>query len=204
MEFWNDIATDKSWSTLLRMKKKFNFILIGGLAVYLLTKTLKSKDIDIVVDFEALGKLKNEYIISKNENLKKYEIKIEDVSVDVYVPYYSKFIIPVEDVLKQTIMFEGFYIPKVEILLILKQQAELARKDSIKGQKDRIDILNLLANASIDIDDYREMLTNYKIRDYERRLKTIVKTAVKEFEFLGIRDFRKIKLIKNKILEKLR
>jgi len=204
MEFWNDIATDRSWEVLLQLKKKFKFVLIGGWAIYLLTKTLKSKDIDIIVDFEVLDMLKDGYVINKNDDLKKYEIKIDDISVDIYVPYYSKFAIPSEDILKRTAIVGGFALPETEALLILKQQAELARKDSIKGQKDRADILNLLVNATIDVDNYRKMLVKYKIQDFEKRLKTIIKTAGKEFEFIGIKDFRKIKLIKKRILDRLR
>jgi len=203
MEFWNDIATDNSWKVLLQLRKRFKFTLIGGWAVYLLTKALKSKDIDMIVDFETLGWLKEEYVMNKNENLKKYEIKIEGVSVDVYVPYYSKLVIPVENILKRTIIVEGFFIPETEVLLILKQGAELNRKDSVKGQKDRIDILNLLIGSTINIRNYRKILSDYKIQDYEKRLRTIIKTARKEFEFLGLRDLRKIKLVKEEILEKL-
>jgi hypothetical protein len=136
MEFWNEIAIDKSFRILQELRKKIDFVLIGGWAVYFLTKAIKSKDIDIIVDLENLSKLKLEMEIKKTNFLKKYECEIEGVSIDIYVLHYSKFIVPVEEILKNTITLENFRIPKPEILLLLKQQAELERKNSVKGQKD--------------------------------------------------------------------
>ena len=48
-EFWNSLLTEKSWEILQELRKNYDFILIGGWAVYLLTKQKKSKDIDIVI-----------------------------------------------------------------------------------------------------------------------------------------------------------
>lgn len=50
MEFWNDIAIDKSFKILQELRKEFDFVLIGGWGVYFLTKAVKSKDIDMMVD----------------------------------------------------------------------------------------------------------------------------------------------------------
>ena len=143
MEFWNDLVTDRSWKTLIELTKEFEFIVIGGWAAYLHTKTLKSKDIDVVVDFDTLEKLGMKYRLKKNTNLKKYEIIIDEVSVDIYVPFFSKFVIPLNDLEKMCTHVQGMKVVVPESLLILKQQAELERKDSVKGQKDRIDIINI-------------------------------------------------------------
>ena len=50
MEYWNELITQKSWDVLQKLKK-INFVLIGGWASYLWTSSHKSKDIDIIVDF---------------------------------------------------------------------------------------------------------------------------------------------------------
>ena len=42
MDFWNDIATDNSWKVLIRLRKELDFVLIGGWACYLLTRSIKS------------------------------------------------------------------------------------------------------------------------------------------------------------------
>ncbi|MBI2578111.1 MAG: hypothetical protein HYW26_00200 [Candidatus Aenigmarchaeota archaeon] len=203
-EFWDDLIVDRSWDVLISLAKEIDFILIGGWAVYLHTKAIKSKDIDIIVDFEGLEKLKLAHGIKKTDFLKKYETKINEISVDIYVPFYSKFIIPAEAVKKNTIRIEGFKVPKPEILLILKQQAELARKDSIKGQKDRVDILNLLLNSGISLKNYIATAEKYGMENYPRRLKEIVRGARSEFSYLGIEDARKIKMLKEKILREIR
>ena len=49
MDFWNDEITKRSWERLMELKNKFNFVLIGGWAVFMYTGNNRSKDIDIVV-----------------------------------------------------------------------------------------------------------------------------------------------------------
>ena len=107
MEFWNDEITDKSWNKLVELKKEINFVLIGGWAVYLYTKLHKSKDIDIVIDYSSLRQLQVNYILNKNERLKKYEIKMNDgFDIDIYVPNYSRLAIPIKDIISTSTMRE--------------------------------------------------------------------------------------------------
>ncbi|MBU3935685.1 hypothetical protein KJ909_03355, partial [Patescibacteria group bacterium] len=73
--FYHDIITQKSWEELTKLGKTCKFVLIGGWAVYLYTKTLKSKDIDILTEYEELGNLRKIYDVAKNERLKKYEAR---------------------------------------------------------------------------------------------------------------------------------
>ncbi|PIY70044.1 hypothetical protein COY89_03190, partial [Candidatus Roizmanbacteria bacterium CG_4_10_14_0_8_um_filter_36_36] len=72
--FYQSIVTEKSWKMLQMLKKNIDFILIGGWAVYLYAKTLKSKDIDIIVDYQELDKIKKNFQLIKNDRLRKYEI----------------------------------------------------------------------------------------------------------------------------------
>ena len=200
MEFWNDMATDKSWQALLKISKQFKFILIGGWACYLHTKTIKSKDIDLIADFDCLEEIKKNFALRKNDRLKKYETIVDDVSVDIYVPFYSKFAIDLKEMEKNSEKIEGFTVPKPEILLILKQQAEFAREKSTKGQKDRVDILNILMKSRPDMKKYKKLLEKYNLQEYSKRLKKIIITAKKEFEYLGIANPREIKLQKKKLI----
>lgn len=59
-DYYNDLITEKSWQTLQNLIKQIDFVLIGGWAVYLYTKSLKSKDIDIIVSYDSLSKLKSQ------------------------------------------------------------------------------------------------------------------------------------------------
>ena len=61
MEYYHDLVTQKSWGELRRLNKTTDLVLIGGWAAYLYTETLKSKDIDIIVDFEELAVLDKHY-----------------------------------------------------------------------------------------------------------------------------------------------
>ncbi|MBO3798103.1 MAG: hypothetical protein QXI42_04540 [Thermoproteota archaeon] len=200
MEFWNEIAIDRSFRILQELRKEINFVLIGGWAVYFLTEALKSKDIDIIVDFKDLTKLKTSIGIQKNEYLKKYEAEVEGVSIDIYVPYYSEFTIPPEEILKNTVRIENFRIPKPEILLILKQQAELQRRNSVKGQKDRVDIICLAKSGKVNWKHYKQLVKKFRVEEYERRLLEIIRSARIEFEYLGIKNLREVRKIKDEIL----
>ena len=61
MNFYHNLITQKSWQLLQDLRRRYQFILIGGWAVFLYTKALKSKDIDLVMGYEELKKLKEEF-----------------------------------------------------------------------------------------------------------------------------------------------
>lgn len=203
MEFWNSILTEKSWDILLELSKEpFDFILIGGWAAYLWTNLHKSKDIDIVLeDLKALDYLKKRYSLKKNENLKKYEIQFEEVDVEIYAPFYSKLAIPAEEIRKYATKIRSIKVVKPEALLILKQGAELERKESVKGGKDQIDIMTLLIYSEINFEEYKVLLKKYKLGHFLPRLKTIVKTF-KDIQYLNLNP-RQFKLKKEEILTKI-
>jgi hypothetical protein len=151
MDFYRDIITAKSWDLLQELRKKFPFILIGGWAVWLYTKRLKSKDIDIIISPEVLSQLKEKYPhLSKNDRLKKYEIIEEAIHIDIYVPFYSRLGVDQQTITFHTHSKDGFIVPKPEILLMLKLVAYQSRKGSSKGQKDLLDIISILMLPEFD------------------------------------------------------
>jgi hypothetical protein len=196
MEFWNSILTEKSWNILIALKKEpFHFVVIGGWAAYLWTKQHKSKDIDIVLlDLKDLEYLKQRYTLQKNTSLKKYEIKFEEIDLDIYVPYYSQLTLPLHEISSSRTKIEGIDVVAAEVLLILKQGAELDRKDSVKGQKDRVDIMTLLYYAPFNFQKYRLLLEKHRLLHFRERLKEIVRSFV-DLKYLGInaKDFAKRK-----------
>lgn len=171
------------------------------MACYFHTGTIKSQDVDIIVDFETLNQIKKDFQVKKNSILKKYETLYNDTSIVIYVPYYSNFALSFDSITKNTVKRQGITIPKPEIILILKQQAELERKGSTKGQKDRVDILNILIKSDINMKRYLLLVKEYNLKEYMKRLETIIKTSKTEFEYLGITNPRKIRLIKKKLME---
>ena len=200
MEFWNSTLTEKSWEIMLKLKeKKFDFVVIGGWAAYLWTNLHKSKDVDIVIkDFEDLSFLKKDYELIKNDSLKKYEIKIEEIDIDIYVPFFSKLAIDADEIKKHTTKIQGFEVVKPEVLLILKQGAEKDREKSVKGGKDRIDIVALLCYSEIDFKEYFSLLKEYKLENFYERLKNII-SNFKEIKYLNMNP-REFKLKKQEII----
>lgn len=204
MEFWPELLTKASWERLVLLKKEFNFILIGGWAAYLHTGLHKSKDIDIVVDYDVLKKLEQKYDLIKNSRLKKYEIKSGKFDIDIYVPYFSNLAIPLEDLDKQTIIIKGIQTLKAEPLLILKQGAEIDRRNSIKGEKDAIDIITIILRSDINWKIYAKLLKKYKKENFKDELIFVINNfSDKNIHYLGI-DFNKFKKWKKKIIQLLK
>jgi len=173
-DFYQHFLTDKSFFLLKELKKRFKFILIGGWAVYFYTHSLKSKDIDIIIDFSQLDNLKKEFSIEKNERLKKYQIKIEEIDVDIYLPFYSDLGIPVEELIKKTVFINGFELLEKEILLITKLKAYQERIGSVKGQKDLIDIISLIILEEFDFKYFLKLTKKYHLEKYQKLLEKII------------------------------
>ena len=188
-EFWNELITKASWEKLLEINQRYEFILIGGWATYLWTKKHKSKDIDIVVDYSELQKFNAEFRLEKNERLKKYEIKLDDFDIDIYLPKFSKLSLPVEVLSKYKVKIEGINTISSEALVVLKQGAEIARRGSIKGRKDQIDLLTILTSSDFDIKKYSEFITKYRLERYKEELINVVKNFSKnDLAYVGFNE----------------
>ncbi len=204
-DFWSNAITQKSWDVLLSLKKlPFDFILIGGWAAYLWTHAHKSKDIDIIIsDFKALDYLKQNYDLRKNEHLRKYEIKIGEIDIDIYLAFFSKFVMPLEDLKEYSTKIEGISVVIPEAFLILKQAAEIDRRGSIKGNKDAIDIMTLLLNTKINFEMYRSLLKKYKLGHMLNELKQLIRTFDSgNLPYLGLNP-REFKLKREDLLKQI-
>lgn len=177
--YYNDLVTKKSWQTLQNLRGKLNFVLIGGWAVFLYTKSLKSKDIDLIVNYDQLEKLRTDFTIVKNDRLKKYEARNEEIQIDIYLPHFSDFGLPIEEIIKDAVTKETFIVPRLEKLLILKQLAYFQRGLSAKGQKDRIDILSLVLSLDFDPGSYKKELAKTGQTDLVLDLKKLIVQTVK-------------------------
>ncbi|OGZ34905.1 MAG: hypothetical protein A3A94_00970 [Candidatus Portnoybacteria bacterium RIFCSPLOWO2_01_FULL_43_11] len=195
MNFYHNLITEKSFKFLQELHKKYQFVLIGGWAVFLYAKTLKSKDIDIIVEYEELEKLKKNFDLIKNQRLKKYEIKKEEIDIDVYLPHFSSLGLPTEEVLKYLSQREGFKVPKIEALLILKQQVFGERKNSVKGKKDKLDILSLIKIREINWEYYQKILKKYRLEKLKNNLTELLKET-KSAPEIGLNAWQMAKLKK--------
>ena len=202
-EYWPEHVTKRSWEKLKQMTKEFDFILIGGWAVYLYTGLHKSKDIDIIIDLDTLYELKEKYNIKKNVHLKKYEIEDDGFDIDIYVPYFSELPIPVEDILNMdNPRIKGIKTVQPEVLLILKQSAFMERMASVKGGKDAIDLITLLYFGGVDLNIYHKYLKKYKLDHYIINLESLLRSFT-DVGYTGI-DYVEFKKWKKNMLKKIK
>jgi len=202
MQYYHEIITEKSFKFLQELKKKFNFVLIGGWAVYLYARTLKSKDIDIIVDYLELGKLKEEYEVVKNDRLKKYEIKTGEFDLDIYLPHYSELGVDLDELRQMVATKEGFKVPALEMLFLLKLYAWSDRQGSAKGEKDKLDIFSLAALPEFNWALYERLVKKYDFYDsHSGFIRLLGKTIeLKELEI----NQQKMAKLKKVILSKLK
>jgi len=200
-QYYHDLVTQKSWQLLQDLKQKYKFVLIGGWAVFLYTKALKSKDIDFVLDYPELEKLREAFLVTKNERLKKYEIKTEGIDIDIYLPFYSELGLPAEKVSEHTLFLEGFKVPEVEILAILKAKALQERKGSLKGKKDLIDLVGLFGLDVFNFEKLTEYAEKYQTTESLAALAQEVRQA-SGIEELGL-NVHQMARLKKKILSQL-
>ena len=204
-EFWPEPVTRESFEFLSQFASKYDILLIGGWAAWLWTGLHKSKDIDAVVGYGTLYGLKAEYRVDKNERLAKYEIRQEKFDVDLYLPKYSRLAIPAEDLLKDyRAKVRGFDAVTAEALLVLKQEAEINRRNTLKGRKDAIDIATLCLRASVDWEKYAEMLQKYGKESLRKELiRVITFYPDDDLAYLGV-DHQKFRKWKKTVTEKLK
>lgn len=200
--FWHNSITEKSFSALQELRRDFDFTLIGGWAVYLYTKALKSKDIDFVCDFGTLGKLREKFDLVKNQRLRKYEIKADGFDIDIYVPYYSELGLPLEDVLLNYEIIDGFKVPKKEFLLAMKIFTYRQRKGNIKGEKDKIDILSILNFTDIDWRIMGNIIKKYNLLFAREEILEIMK-SINEIKELGL-NVKQTAILKKRIVKTLK
>jgi len=181
---WRDETVEKSWQVLNELRKLADFVLIGGWAVYLWTKKLKSRDIDLCINQENFYTLQQELLqrnhaLKRNPRLMKFEAIMDTVEVDIYTPFISKLTVPCLDIYNSKLYssIERFKVAQPEALLLLKAQAAQQRWHSEKGVKDRVDIISLMKFADIKNDTLKQMLKKY---DKEGTLQNVIKRTISE------------------------
>ncbi|MEM4169296.1 MAG: hypothetical protein QXY99_04350, partial [Thermoproteota archaeon] len=75
--------------------------------------------------------------------------------------------------------------------------------NSVKGQKDRVDIICLAKGGKVNWKNYKQLVKKFRVEEYERRLLEIIKSARIEFEYLGIKNLREVRKIKDEILREI-
>lgn len=194
MAYYHDLVTQKSWEELKVLKDKVDFVLLGGWAVYLYTKKLKSKDIDIIVNFDQLSALEKNYELFKNERLHKYEAVKGEVQIDVYLPHFSQLGIPAEDLVDRHDIKDGFKVLDVNYLFALKIYTLAQRGHSAKGRKDFLDLLSLIISGECEFIKITDIMERYNLKGYILTLRNFLDnyTEVPELD-LNVYKYSKLK-----------
>ncbi len=194
MEYYHSTITEKSWQELIALKKEVDFVLIGGWAVYFYSKSLKSKDIDIIIDFEQLPILERNYRLNKNERLKKYQAVKDGIEIDIYLPHFSQLGIPVEELLKHKVSIEGFSVIDANYLFTLKVNTLAERGRTPKGRKDFLDLISLILSDKIDFKQVKEITEKFELKEGSKTFQEFLQesTQIEELN-LNSHQFAKLK-----------
>ena len=142
-----------------------------------------------------------ELVVAEVERLKKYEIKIGEFDVDIYLNHYSDLGIDIAEVKKSARSQEGFLVPSLEILFLLKLFAWENRCGSAKGQKDELDIFSLITQPEFNWEKYQKLVIDFRLKKYYQLFVALLKKTnnIKE---LAINE-QKMAKIKKEILGKI-
>ncbi|MBI2648070.1 MAG: hypothetical protein HYW93_00230, partial [Thaumarchaeota archaeon] len=91
-------------------------------------------------------------------------------------------------------------VPQLERLLATKQKAEVDRRGSEKGLKDRVDILSLLLFCNVDLASYARLLSRHGLNEYLEELRRVVSQSRQEMTELGIDDPGKVRRLKRQLI----
>lgn len=196
-------------------------ILIGGWATFVRVGGEISLDIDLITSQESRHKLEQlmtDISTSNNHQGKKLRATIDNVHLDIYLPYESqlggKLRLKVEVLAEypDEVSFEKWTLLRLEAHIATKMAALLDRHFSEKGQKDAREILALLKQDGVDptvaaeildrastvaIDDLPAMIGQAfdlitqiipLSKSDKKRLATIKKSWVGELERRGLRS----------------
>ncbi|MEK7173305.1 MAG: hypothetical protein AAB740_05040 [Patescibacteria group bacterium] len=195
MEYYHSLITEKSWQELQSLKKTVDFVLIGGWAVYFYSKALKSKDIDIMVDFDQLSIIEKYYRLDKNERLSKYQATKGEIDIDIYLPHFSQIGIPVEEIINKTTQIEGFKVININYLLALKIFTLADRGRTPKGRKDFLDLISLVLSNKGDLPEVKKIIEKFSLNDTLKVFQEFLQ-EITEVEELNVNNHQFSKLKK--------
>jgi hypothetical protein len=126
-------------------------VFIGGVAVYLhsvnstTARSLVevSHDTDVVVSLVDLSVLRDQVEVVANRRLRKNQIVLEGIEVDVYVENQNSLAVPYDELRAHSVEYGPVKVACPEHLLILKLVAGMSRGGSAKGEKDERDVVRL-------------------------------------------------------------
>lgn len=136
---------------------KDGMVIIGGIAVYLhysefasqndLSKSIaeRSFDIDFMLSLPEFADLRDMEYVSQNAKLSKYQFRKNKIEYDIYLENFHNLSVSYQSAKEFCVQIADKTVACLEHLLGLKFVAYEDRKGSTKGEKDRRDIVKIVA-----------------------------------------------------------
>lgn len=126
-------------------------VFIGGIAVYMHainnTQTRDyaefTHDADFYISIADMSDLRDIEEVVANRRLNKHQLTKRGFEFDIYTERHSALIVPYDQVLAHSLMYDQLRVSSLEHLLVLKLEAYRDRRASSKGQKDAKDIIRI-------------------------------------------------------------
>lgn len=131
-------------------------VFIGGIAVYLHainrdeTQTLAefTHDADFYISLADMADLRDIEEVVANRRLSKHQLIKRGFEFDIYTERHSALIVPYDQVMAHSKIYDTLRVASLEHLIVLKLEAYRDRQNSTKGQKDAKDIIRIALVAS--------------------------------------------------------
>ena len=154
-DFYPPEFAEHSLSVLNRVHEEVpDAILIGGWGTWVRTRGAMSHDIDLIVSrpqLAILGRLTDEMSESRHLDGRKWRGTLDGVHLDLYVPHQSRLgrelQLRTERLIDRQQVVDSWVVLDRPGHLATKLAALLDRPDSTPGEKDRQEIMDLLAQG---------------------------------------------------------
>jgi hypothetical protein len=148
-------------------------VYIGGIAVFLhannhvATQTIAefTHDADFYISMADMGDLRDIEELTPNRRLSKHQMIKRGFEFDIYTERQSSLIVPYDQVISHSKLFDGIRVASLEHLMVLKLEAYADRKASAKGDKDAKDLIRVAGVAAASGQELRVELVAPYLRD---------------------------------------
>jgi hypothetical protein len=193
-------------------------VFIGGVAVQALTQKLgaahglpseATHDVDMAVTIAASGALRDKKLLTPNKRLKKAQITVSAVEVDVYVEYQSGLRFDYTELATYAERLSIGKAVKVQIasighLVLLKLDALGARASSAHGAKDRRDLAKLFVMGSDRDEDIQIVVGAATGADVSAMQRVLKSTAFTEITRGNAQAASKLRIKAEKFVERVK
>lgn len=193
-------------------------VFIGGVAVQALTQKLgaahglppeSTHDVDMSVTIAASGALRDKNLLTPNKRLKKAQITVSGVEVDVYVEHQSGLRFDYTDLATYAERLSigkavNVQIAAIPQLILLKLDALKARASSAHGAKDRRDLAKLFVMGADRDEDILLAVGSATSEDISAMQRVLKSTAFTEIARGNAQAAAKLRAKAEKFVERVK